>query len=53
MQSFIMSHCKLIVIERVFVKEGVNKSNPPIENLSLLVTEPETRDSIIGVLNVK
>jgi hypothetical protein len=31
---------------RVVIKEGVNKSNHPIQNLLLLVTEPRTRDHI-------
>jgi hypothetical protein len=29
------------------VKEGVNKSNHPIQNPLVLVTEPRTRDNII------
>jgi hypothetical protein len=31
---------------RVIVKEGVNKSNHPIQNPLLLVTEHRTRDNI-------
>jgi hypothetical protein len=31
---------------REIVKEGVNKSNHPIQNPLLLVTEPRTRDNI-------
>jgi hypothetical protein len=31
---------------RVILKEGVNKSNHPIQNSLLLVMEPETRDNI-------
>jgi hypothetical protein len=30
----------------VIVEEGVNKSNHPIQNPLLLVTEPQTRDNI-------
>jgi hypothetical protein len=37
---------------RVIVKEPVNKSNHPILNPLLLVTEPRTRDNIKTELNM-
>jgi hypothetical protein len=42
----------VIVIIRVIVKEGVDKSNHPIQNPLLLLTEPRTRDNILGATTV-
>jgi hypothetical protein len=33
----------------VFLQEGVNKTNHPIQNPLLLVTEPQTCDNIVNV----
>jgi hypothetical protein len=45
---FIVSCCELIVIKSD-CKRSVNKSNHPIQNPLLLVTEPQTRDSMLAI----
>jgi hypothetical protein len=43
---------QLIAIKREIVKEGVNKSNHPIQNPLLLVTELRTRENIISLREI-
>jgi hypothetical protein len=43
----IVSCCNLLSL-RVIVKEGVNKSNHPIHNPLLLVTELQRRDILVS-----
>jgi hypothetical protein len=36
----------IVILLRVIVEDAINKSNHPIKNPLLLVTEPRTRDSV-------